>query len=196
MGHTVYELTGELIDGMNEKGFSLCVASNDYDKYQSREPYPNEPAVVMWHMMQILLQTCATVDEALDLLRGVRVWFPEEGNHWLLADATGKSVIVEWTPGEHKLVVFDKPDAYKLMTNTAAQEGEDYLLKNCPRYAKAKPILERGVSKADDMFDVVGAMRIAKGPGRSLWTCVMDLNDRTMAVRYFKEYEQTYEFKF
>ena len=58
IGHTVYELTGELIDGMNEKGFALCVASNDDGKYQSRELYPDEPAIVMWHMMQITLQTC------------------------------------------------------------------------------------------------------------------------------------------
>jgi penicillin V acylase-like amidase (Ntn superfamily) len=63
----------------------------------------------MWHMMLIVMQTCATVDEALDLLRTVRVWFPDEGNHWLTADATGKSVVVEWTPGDHKLVVLTGP---------------------------------------------------------------------------------------
>jgi hypothetical protein len=47
IGHTVYELTGELIDGMNEKGFALCVASNDDGRYHTREPRPQEPAVVM-----------------------------------------------------------------------------------------------------------------------------------------------------
>ena len=124
------------------------------------------------------------------------MWFPDEGNHWLLADATGKSVIVEWTPGDHKLVVFDQPAAYKLMTNAACQEGEDFLVKNCRHYSTAKPLLEKGVHNTAEMLDVVNSMRITHGPGRSLWTSVMDLNARTMETRYFKEFDRKYEFGF
>jgi predicted choloylglycine hydrolase len=196
MGNTIYDITGEIDDGMNEKGLALCVASNDYGKYSLREPYPAEPAIVMWHMMQIVLQKCATVDEALALLRTVRVWFPEEGNHWLLADATGKSVVVEWAPGDRKPVVFDRPGPYELMTNTAMQEGEEYLEKNCRRYGRAKPLLEHGVRDSGDMLQVMQAMRITAGPGRSLWTSVMDLNARRFEVRYFKEFDRVYEFGF
>jgi predicted choloylglycine hydrolase len=196
MGNTIYDITGEVDDGMNERGLALCVASNDDGKYASREPYPREPAVVMWHMMQIVLQTCATVDEALALLRAVRVWLPEEGNHWLLADATGKAVVVEWAPGDHKLVVCDKQGPYELMTNTALQEGEDYLVENCRRYRKARPLLEDGVHTTAEMFEVMKAMRITAGPGRTLWTSVMDLNARTFEVRYFKEFDRRYEFGF
>src|SRR5207302_1980615 len=96
MAHAVYDLTGESVDGINEKGFSLCVASStsvrrgtdgwvvDTKKYVSRGPYPREPSVVMQHMMQIVMQTCATVDEALALLRTVYVWLPfDTGFHWL-----------------------------------------------------------------------------------------------------------------
>jgi hypothetical protein len=196
IGHTVYELTGELVDGMNEKGFALCVASNNDGKYCRREPYPSEPAIVMWHMMQILLHKCATVDEALSLLQDVRVWFPDESNHWLIADATGKAAVVEWSPSDHKLVVFDAPGPYKLMTNMACQEGEDSLVKNCFRYAAAKPLLEKGVHDSTEMFAVLESMRIKRGPGRSLWTAVMDLNAKTMQVRYFKEFERKYTFGF
>jgi predicted choloylglycine hydrolase len=196
MGHTPYDITGELVDGMNEKGLSLCVTSNNDGKYATAEPYPEEPAIVMWHMMLIVMQTCANVDEALELLRSVRVWFPEEGNHWLLADTSGKSVVVEWTPGDHKLVVFDKPGPYELLTNAALQEGEDFLVENCPRYRKAKPLLENSVRNAAEMLEVMNAMRITGGPGRSLWTTIMDLNGRTFEVRYFKEFERKYKFGF
>lgn len=215
MGHTVYDLTGEMNDGINEKGFSLSVAGNigiqrgkgdwtadTLNKYSSREPYPREPAVVFWRMTQVVLQTCATVDEALALLRAVRVWFPAnfrgltlEGSHWLLADATGKAVVVEWTPVDHQLLVYDKPGPYELMTNLSFQEGEEFLAKSCPRYAKAKPLLERGVSDTTDMLEVMKAMRVT-GPGRSLWISVMDLNARSFEVRYFKEFDRKYEFRF
>lgn len=214
MGHSVYDITGEVVDGINEKGFALCEASNigvrregdvwavDKGKYASREPYPREPAVVFWHMMQILMQTCATVDEALTLLRTVRVWFPAHwrgldlpGTHWLLADATGKAVVVEWSPGDHRLLVFDKPGPHELLTNLTFQEGEEFLVEKCPRYRKARPLLERGVRDTTEMLEVMTAMRVT-GAGRSLWISVMDLNARNFAVRYFKEFDRKYEFGF
>ena len=214
MGHTVYDLTGEMNDGINEKGFSLSVAGNVGSqwvkgdltgaklKYTSREPYPREPAVVFWQMTQTVLQTCATVDEALALLRAVRVWFPAnfrgmtlEGSHWLLADATGIAVVVEWTPGDSQLLVYDKPGPYELMTNFSFQEGEEFLVKTCRHYGKAKPLLERGVSDTTDMLEIMKSIR-ATGPSRSLWISVMDLNARSVEVRYFKEFERKYEFRF
>ena len=196
MGHTPYDLTGELVDGMNEKGLSLCVTSNNDGKYATAEPCPPEPAIVMWHMMLIVMQTCATVDEALELLRTVRVWFPEEGNHWLMADATGKSVIVEWSVRDQKLLVSDKPGPAELLTNTALQEGEEWLMEHCPRYRRARPLLEEGVRSTAEMLRVMEEMRIKAGPARSLWTSVMDLNARTFEVRYFKEFDRKYQFGF
>lgn len=207
MGHTVYDLTGEMNDGINEKGFSLCVTGNvgirrGIEEFTSREPYPREPAVVFWQMTQIVMQTCATVDEAVALVRAVRVWFPAnfrgmtlEGSHWLLADATGKAVVVEWTPGDHQLLVFDKPGPYELLTNLTFQEGEEFLAKTCPRYGKVRPLLERGVNDTTDMLEIMKAMRVT-GPGRSLWISVMDLNARSIEVRYFKEFDRRYEFSF
>ena len=86
---------------------------------------------------------------------------------------------------------------YELLTNTAFQEGEDYyLVENCRRYRKAKPLLENGIHSTADMLDVMNSMRITRGPGRSLWTTIMDLNARTFEVRYFKEFDRKYEFRF
>ena len=45
------------------------------------------------------------------------------------------------------------------------------------------------------MLGVMKAMRVT-GPGRSLWISVMDLNARSVEVRYFKEFDRKYEFRF
>ena len=45
------------------------------------------------------------------------------------------------------------------------------------------------------MLEVMKAMRVT-GPGRSLWISVMDLNARSFEVRYFKEFDRKYEFRF
>jgi predicted choloylglycine hydrolase len=192
MGHTVYDITSWFVDGINERGLSLCVTTASGD----REPYPNEPAVLMGHMCQIIMQTCASVEEALNLLRTVRVWFPDEVNHWLLADASGNAVVVEWNSKNHKLLVFERPRPYELLTNTPFELGEEAVLKNCWRYCTAKPMLEAGVQDAAGMFEVMKAVRVTSGPSRTLWTTVMDLNARKFEVRYFKEFDRKYEFKF
>jgi hypothetical protein len=45
------------------------------------------------------------------------------------------------------------------------------------------------------MLEVMKSIR-ATGPGRSLWISVMDLNARSFEVRYFKEFDRKYEFRF
>jgi predicted choloylglycine hydrolase len=192
MGHSIYDITSWVVDGINERGLTLCVTT----AYVDREPYPSEPAILMGHMCQIVMQTCATVDEALNLLRTVRVWFPDEINHWLVADATGKAVVVEWNPTDHKLLVFDKACSYALLTNTPLQQGEDALLKKCWRYRKAKPVLESGIHDTAGMLEIMKGIRITSGPSRTLWTSIMDLNALTFEVHYFKEFDRKYEFEF
>jgi hypothetical protein len=192
VGHTIYDVTSWVTDGINEKGRSLSVTT----AYGDREAYPKEPAVLMGHMCQIIMQTCATVEEALKLLRTVRVWFPDEVNHWLVADASGKAVVAEWNPKNYKLQVFEQPGPYELLTNTPLELGQEAVVKSCWRYRKAKPMLEAGVQDAAGMFEVMKAMRVTSGPSRTLWTSVMDLNARTFEVRYFKEFDRKYEFNF
>ncbi len=192
MGHTIYDVTSWAADGINEKGLALCVTT----AYGATESYPQEPAILLGQMCQIVMQRCATVDEAVDLLRTVRIWFPFEVNHCLIADASGKSVVVEWNPSDYKLQVFDKPGPWELLTNTPLQEGEKALMEKCDRYRGAKPQLEAGIGSAREMLEVMKIMRITSGGARTLWTSIMDLNARTFEVRYLKEFERKYEFKF
>jgi hypothetical protein len=71
------------------------------------------------------------------------------------------------------------------------------MAKTCLHYRKAKPLLERGVSDTTGMLEVMKAMRVTgPRPSRSLWISVMDLNARSVEVRYFKEFERKYEFRF
>jgi predicted choloylglycine hydrolase len=189
MGHTIYGINTWVTDGINEKGLSLSGATNG-GRYYLNEPYPDEPAIVLGQMQRIVMDKCATVDEALALIGQVRVWCPNEGIHWLIADATGKSVVVEWDLS-HKMVVFDQKWPWELMTNTALQEGQDFLVKNCWRYRKAKPQLEAGVHDTAEMLEIMNGIR-----SNTLWTSVMDLNARSVEVHYFKEFDTKYEFRF
>jgi predicted choloylglycine hydrolase len=194
MGHIVYSMYHWVVDGINEKGLSIDCASNN-EEYFWQEPYPDEPAVFSGHMARIVMDTCATVDEAVALIGSVRVWFPNEGLHWIIADAAGNSAVIEFDL-DRKMVVIDRPGPYELMTNTALQKGEEYVTGNCWRYQRAKPMLDAGIAGSGDMLNMMSQIRPTSGGGRTLWTSIMDLNSRTFEVYYRKEYSRKYVFGF
>ena len=194
MGHIVYSMYHWVVDGINEKGLSIDCATNG-GEYDWKEPYPLDPAVFSGHLARIVMDTCATIDEAVALIGSVRVWFPNEGLHWIIADAAGHSVVVEFDLNR-KMVVFDRQGPYELMTNTALQKGEDYVIANCWRYRRAKPMLEAGIASNNDMLNIMSAIRPTSGRSRTLWTSIMDLNSRTFEVYYRKEFSRKYVFGF
>jgi len=194
IGHAVYDLYYWVADGVNEKGLSISQASNG-EEYFWQDPYPYEPAVFSSKMARIVMDTCSTVDEALRVIGSVRIWFPNQGLHWLIADASGRSVIVEFDLNRN-MVALEKSGPYELATNTALQKGEDYVMQHCWRYRTAKPMLEAGVNSSDEMFNVMRAVRATSGAARTLWTSVIDLRRLTYEIRYFKEYERRYALDF
>jgi predicted choloylglycine hydrolase len=194
MAHIVYFIGHWVADGINEKGLAICAAANS-EEYFWTEDYPDEPAVFLGYIPQIILDTCATVDEAIEKIRSVRVWFPNEGIHWLIADPSGKSVIVEFDQ-DRNMVVMDRNAPYELMTNLALQKGEDYVMRNCTRYRTAKSMLEAGIGNTADMLRVMSAIRQTSDNSHTLWTSIMDLNNRTLEIHYRKEYNKKYKFGF
>ena len=193
-GHSVYNLYHWVVDGMNEKGLSMNCATNG-EEYFWEDPYPNEPAVFSGHMSRIVMDTCATVDEAIEKIGSAKIWFPNEGLHWVISDASGKSVVVEFDQ-DRNMVVLDKPGNYELMTNTALQKGEEYLNQTCFRYNRAKPMLKAGLQTMDDMLSVMDSIHFSSGSTRTLWTLIMDIKTRSFEVYYRKEYHKKYSFSF
>ena len=52
----------------------------------------------------------------------MRIWFPEEVNHLLIADEAGDAAIVEFDP-DRRMVVYHRTEPQLIMTNCAYQEG-------------------------------------------------------------------------
>ncbi len=188
MGNTCYMLYHWIEDGINEKGLVIGVATNGSpSKYNQREPdYPNEPAVQVIHMVRIVLDTCATVDEALALIGSVRIWFPVEVNHLLIADSKGQAAVVEFDV-DRNMVAFRRKEPYLVLTNTAYQEGIDFVKEHCGRYRKGVSMCKSGIRATDDMLKVMKAMQLKSGNNRTLWTSITDLSKRRMDVRFRSE---------
>ena len=108
------------VDGINEKG--LCTSIMALPHQASRQDTPRHDVGTSM-IMRLWLDRCATVEEALALLETVDVRHDAivgTGYHYMIADATGDCVVVEFDKDdEWKTVLVRKPadQDYMLVTN-------------------------------------------------------------------------------
>jgi len=101
-----------LVDGMNSKGLKVSV-NVTAPNLASSAPPPNILQIVA---ARVMIDKYATVDEAIDFLKRTPITFPITSVHYLIADGSGQSAIVEFLGNEVKIV---KPEnGYQVMTNS------------------------------------------------------------------------------
>jgi choloylglycine hydrolase len=124
------ELGGNVVEGLNDAGLAVHLLMFTTAEYESPDRRPVLTTAV-WS--QFVLDNCATVDESLDLLAGVRVVptqvmdFPD-GAHLAITDVTGDTAIVEPIAGK---MVVHRGAQYQVMTNAPSMDEQ---LANLSRY--------------------------------------------------------------
>jgi len=118
-------------DGLNEKGLAAHLLYLDGTKYEPTDERPIIASPATW--AQYVLDTCATVPDALAALAKVRVAeIKAAGRDWPLhlamEDASGDSAIIEYVNG--KMVVLHGKE-YTVMTN---EPSMDVQLANRSKY--------------------------------------------------------------
>ena len=97
--------------GINEKGLSCAI----FMSYQGEDYSLNDSGTVATDqkdeskdnftsttMQRMILDYCATVDEAVELIQSYNLHDSAKSSfHYMIADATGKSAILEWLPAEN-----------------------------------------------------------------------------------------------
>ena len=120
------------MDGMNEKG--LCISIMALPKQPAWQD-TGKPIAGTSILMRLILDRCATVDEALALVSSVDVRHDRTaggGYHYLVADAAGNCAAIE----------FDLFDGWKTMILQKAPEENAMLMTNhllAPKYYTTEP---------------------------------------------------------
>lgn len=91
------------LDGINEKGVS-CGIFMSYQGAETEETNQQNAAkdnITSTTMLRLVLDYAATVDEAVDLIENYNLHDSANTSfHYMIADATGRSAILEWVPAE------------------------------------------------------------------------------------------------
>ena len=89
-------------DGMNEYGLAMSVLDCGYAKISTIE---DAPTLTTCSMIRMVLENAKNVDEAIKLFKSYNISLEKPNHHFMIADATGRSVVMEYT--EDGIVAFE-----------------------------------------------------------------------------------------
>jgi hypothetical protein len=100
--------------GMNDKGLFFDMAGTPQDNVTiKRNTFQKN--TVSNNTLDMFLAKCKTIDEAIMFWKSIRWGSVIPSFHMLIADKTGKSIIIEWTDGDMKVI--EKKGVLQIITN-------------------------------------------------------------------------------
>jgi hypothetical protein len=163
-------------DGMNEKGVVialLAVPKAEPPHYDSKVTLNTTTAI------RLVLDKAANVDEAVTLLQDYNIYFSGDIEcHYLIADASGKSVIVEYWDG--KLQTVEPTEGYQIVSNFIAYDGLNIGegFTEFERYDKVKETLDLngGVISEDAAVELLKEVGVTNnGVDKLQWSVIYNL---------------------
>ena len=164
-------------DGMNEKGVAialLAVPEADPSFYEGRTMLGTTTVI------RLVLDKAASVDEAVELLRQYNMYFSGGINcQFLIADASGRSVVVNYWDGDLKITETD--EGFQVASNfipyNGLNIGEGY--DEFERYNRVRSVIAENsgilsIAQSGDLLAEVGARY--NDENRLQWTVVCNLS--------------------
>ena len=179
------------LDGMNEKGLCIGVLLIDTDRTDQDQGLPD---ITTSTAIRLVLDKAATVDEAVALLQGYDM-HSSAGScyHFQIADATGRTVVVEYI-GDRMSVV-ESPYATNFLLTPGEYDfgsGQDRFALLESAYADAN-----GVMTTEGVMDVLRRVSQDQRPEKDTstqWSVVYDTERLTATICYGMDYDVVYEF--
>ena len=182
------------LDGINEKGLAIAdLMAGDTIQTNQRTSKPDLTTTVA---ISYLLKNAATVDEALNLLRGIDMHSDiGTAHHYAMADATGKNVVVEYV--DNKMVVVESPAVAnhylcEAKLNVGLNEGDNRYDKLCQRYEQTG-----GVMNKQQLTEAIKAVSQPEREGflGTAWTMVMDLKHPSVTYYSRRHFDKPLHFE-
>ncbi len=182
-------------DGMNEKG--VCMALLAVPEVQMTND-PNKITLNTTTAIRLVLDKAASVEEAIALLGQYNIYFSGGVNcHFLIADATGKSVLVEYYDGGLQVVKSDKD--YQIASNFIAYNGVNIGegFTEFERYNEVERVLienKNAVSMeiCEGLLNKIGVE--SKGIDKLQWSVVYNLTKRSGRIWPHRMSEHAWNF--
>lgn len=195
------------VDGMNEKGLSIAVLEI---KTKATKQETGKKPITTTVLVRTVLDKAATVDEALEIFKSYDLHDAfGVSYHYHIADASGKSVLVEYIDNEMVLVEPVQPEGcekpFRFATNYFITEGGDNKKgQGFDRADRIRQVLTRNkgiISELDSiqlLDDVHLDYRHRTGLWQvtTLWSAVYNMNKLKITLAAGLNYGKVYELDF
>lgn len=181
-------------DGMNEKGVAISLlAVPECDAGNQGRKMVNTSV-----MMRMVLDKAASADEAIELMKQYDIYFSGDiPCHFLLADSSGKSVIIEYYDGGLKVV--EPTEKCQVASNFIAYNGVNIGegFTEFDRYDMAlNTILESGCNLSEkEAMELLAKLGVTDGETDKLqWSVVYNLSQLKGSIFAHRKIENATEF--
>ncbi|MEV6521061.1 carcinine hydrolase/isopenicillin-N N-acyltransferase family protein [Longispora sp. NPDC051575] len=176
-------------DGLNERGLAVGLAADDSGRAGKNPALPTVGGV---RIQRIILDRAATVDQAVELLGRYNLDFTDgPALHYLLADSSGASAVVEFVDGRMEVLRGGPP--WQALTNIRLTGADEATRRADRRYETLRARLTRagGVLTPDA---ALGLLRdVAQSHTR--WSVTYQLDSHDVRVTTAGRWEKVHTFQ-
>jgi antitoxin component YwqK of YwqJK toxin-antitoxin module len=176
------------LEGMNGRG--LAVACMYTPEEMAADP--RRATVTMCQIIRLVLDYAADLDEAVALFRTYTI---NGTQHFLVADISGHSAVLEFKDGE--LAVIRGREPWQVATNVpVAGVSEDSLRRGCWRYAAASDLLRSKAGRVtwQQAMDILKAISMSETP-ETILSSVYDLNSGELFLALGRDFGRLLKFR-
>lgn len=179
----------EMYDGMNQHGLAVVTFSASGTEVGS---FRNKIPLCYFSFRRAILDRCKTVDEVRDFLGHYVAAALDFNSHCQIADASGKSIIVEYVEGEQVIIPNEKP--YQICSNFLIYNNPEMEGFGKDRYLAYRDYLDAhdGIVNEETAFRLLHENHI---PGDENYSVVFNLTKRTAAVQFAPEFAVTHRYQ-
>jgi hypothetical protein len=176
-------------DGINEHGVAVTVTGL---RQTTHEPKDGKELVFATFLIRMILDQAKTVEEAANLVEKFIPFDLDRSSlnaHYLVADSSGRSVILEYDQDQWRQIYADKPWQV-LSIKPIYNVSEANLRDNCWRYR----IMSEALEKTQGKVDWEGGMRILQGVTQkgTTWSVVYCLPTKELYFCVYQDWETVY----
>jgi len=176
-------------DGINEKGVAIGMMAISH-----AEPPENPDNITIdeIQLIRLVLDHAENVDHALSLIRQYNIRMLEPPIHYLIADTSGRSVIVEFVNGE--MIVMPNDEPWQVSTNFIIHGSDAPERVDCWRYRTAYDTLQsvQGSLTIEGAMDVL--QRVSQ-PESTIWSMVYEITAKRAHTAVGRNYDTVHTFR-
>ena len=174
-------------DGMNENG--VAVGMNALSS--ARGPYnASKITIGELQLIRLVLDYARTTKEAISLIQQYNIRMEDPPIHYLVADSSGHSAIIEFIDGE--MIVMENTTPWQVTTNFIITGLQDHLEAPCWRYRNTYQSLSEshGICSEEQAVNILMNASVPS----TRWSNIFNLNTGEMQIAVGRNYENFFQF--